>query len=170
VRRGQARQRHPHHPGLWQRLRALAEHCPGEFGDRPCRLISSSHISTGTTFQGYSVFLPLYKKGNTFFSTPVCARGSELQQNIEGMMVSPYFSGRHERHGSGAPHFIELGEAPVNINGQCHLRAAQSSQGCVGYRSRADGGAVVLATDTEPGSASTIAPCVPCAGCRRSVV
>jgi ribonuclease BN (tRNA processing enzyme) len=51
-------------------------------------------------------------------------------------------------------HFIELGEAPVNINGAVITSAPLNHpQGCVGYRIEADGGAVVLATDTEPGSA-----------------
>jgi phosphoribosyl 1,2-cyclic phosphodiesterase len=50
-------------------------------------------------------------------------------------------------------HFYDVGEHAINLNGATISSAPLNHpQGCVGYRIEADGGVLVLATDTEPGS------------------
>jgi phosphoribosyl 1,2-cyclic phosphodiesterase len=134
-------------------VRALGKSLVREFADRPVQAyIFFTHFHWDH-IQGSPFFLPLYRKGNTFFFYSCLRRGSDLQQAIEGMMVSPYFPVGMSAMGAER-HFIELGEAPVNINGAVITSAPLNHpQGCVGYRVEADGGVVVLATDTEPGSA-----------------
>jgi phosphoribosyl 1,2-cyclic phosphodiesterase len=133
-------------------LRALGKSLLNEFANRPVQAyIFLTHFHWDH-IQGIPFFLPLYKKQNTFFFYSPRRPGTELRKAIQGMMRSPYFpvdmsAMRAKRH------FLELGKAPLNINGAVISSAPLNHpQGCVGYRIEADGGAFVLATDTEPGS------------------
>jgi phosphoribosyl 1,2-cyclic phosphodiesterase len=102
--------------------------------------------------QGIPFFLPLYNKGNAFFFHSVSLKARELQDAVEDQMVSPYFPVDMSIMGS-VRHFYDIGKKPININDAIISSAAMNHpQGCVAYRVDADGGSVVYATDTEPGS------------------
>jgi len=133
-------------------LRALGKSLLAEFADRPIQAhIFLTHFHWDH-IQGIPFFLPLYRKDNTFFFHSLLHSGSDLQQRIEGVMGSPYFP--VEMGAMGAQrHFLDSGEPPINIHGAVISAAPLNHpQGCAGYRVEADGGVLVLATDTEPGS------------------
>jgi len=102
--------------------------------------------------QGLPFFMPLYRKGNAFFFHSVPRKGGELEQAIEGQMSSPYFPVDMSIMGA-VRHFYDIGTEALNINGAVITPVPLNHpQGCVGYRIEADGGILVYATDTEPGS------------------
>jgi phosphoribosyl 1,2-cyclic phosphodiesterase len=133
-------------------LRVLGKSLLGEFADRPLQAyVFLTHLHWDH-IQGIPFFLPFYKKQNTFFFYSPLRRGAELRQAIEVMMRAPYFPVNMSAMAAQL-HFLRLGKAPLNINGAVISSAPlHHPQGCVGYRIEADGGVVVLATDTEPGS------------------
>lgn len=133
-------------------LRGLGKSLLGEFGDRPIQAyIFLTHFHWDH-IQGIPFFLPLYKRGNTFLFHSVMRQGAELQETIEGQMANPYFPVNMNVMGA-ARNFFELEGGTIKVN-DAVLRSAPLNhpQGCVGYRIDADGGSLVLATDTEPGS------------------
>jgi phosphoribosyl 1,2-cyclic phosphodiesterase len=103
--------------------------------------------------QGIPFFLPLYKKGNSFFFHSVSQKGRELKSAVEGQMVTPYFPVDMSIMGA-VRHFYDIGTEPINVNGAIiNTLPMNHPQGSVAYRIEADGGVLVYATDTEPGSA-----------------
>ena len=102
--------------------------------------------------QGIPFFLPLYKKGNSFFFHSVSGKARELKSAVEGQMVTPYFPVDMGIMGA-VWHFYDIGPEAININGAIITTSPMNHpQGCVAYRVEADGGILVYATDTEPGS------------------
>ena len=103
--------------------------------------------------QGIPFFLPLYKKGNSFFFHSVSQKARELKSAVEGQMVYPYFPVDMGIMGA-VRHFYDIGTEAIDINGAIITTLPMNHpQGCVAYRVEADGGILVYATDTEPGSA-----------------
>ncbi len=102
--------------------------------------------------QGIPFFLPLYQKGNCFLFHSVSSKARELKRAVEGQMGTPYFPVDMSIMGA-MRHFYDIGAKPININGAV-VRTARvhHPQGCVAYRVDSDGGSLVYATDTEPGS------------------
>jgi len=132
-------------------MRALGKSLIGEFGERPIQgFVFLTHFHWDH-IQGIPFFLPLYRRGNGFLFHSVL-RGAGLKETIEGQMINPYFPVDMGAMGA-TRHFLNLDEKPVSLEGAT-LRSAPLNhpQGCVGYRIEADGGVIVLATDTEPGS------------------
>ena len=102
--------------------------------------------------QGIPFFLPLYKKGNSFFFHSVSQKARELKSAVEGQMVTPYFPVDMSIMGA-VRHFYDIGTQPININGAIvNTLPLNHPQGSVAYRIEADGGILTYATDTEPGS------------------
>ena len=133
-------------------LRALGKSMVREFADRPVQVhVFLTHFHWDHV-QGIPFFLPFYRKGNTFLFHSLLRRGSELQRTLEGLMGSPYFPVTLSAMGAKFL-FFDLEQGPINIDGAVISSAPLNHpQGCVGYRTEADGHVFVLATDTEPGS------------------
>jgi len=133
-------------------LRALGKSLSSEFAGRPLQAhILFSHFHWDHV-QGIPFFLPFYQKGNTFFFYSCLRRGPHLQKTIEALMRPPYFPVGMSIM-PAERHFREVAESPLRIGGAVvHFAELNHPQGCVGYRLEADGGVLVLATDTEPGS------------------
>jgi phosphoribosyl 1,2-cyclic phosphodiesterase len=133
-------------------LRALGKSLIRQHGDKPIvAYLFLSHFHWDH-IQGIPFFKPLYAKGNAFFFHSVSLRAQELQNAVEGQMVSPYFPVDMSIM-DAVRHFYDIGTEPVNINGATISSVALNHpQGSVAYRIEADGGSLVYATDTEPGS------------------
>ncbi len=133
-------------------MRALGKSLLRQFGDQQVvAYIFLSHFHWDH-IQGIPFFLPLYKRGNAFFFHSVSLKAQELQNAVEGQMVSPYFPVDMSIM-DAVRNFYDIGTDPININGAIITSAAMNHpQGCVAYRVEADGGSLVYATDTEPGS------------------
>ncbi len=133
-------------------LRALGKSLAREFGSRPVvGYIFMSHFHWDH-IQGIPFFVPLYKKGNAFFFHSVSEKGRELEHAVEGQMVTPYFPVDMSIMGA-VRNFYEIGMQAVDVNGAVITSTSLNHpQGCVAYRVEADGGVIVYATDTEPGS------------------
>ena len=130
-------------------LRALGKSLASEFAGRPIQAhIFLTHFHWDH-LQGIPSFVPFYNKENTFFFYSLLCPPAQLRQTIEGMMGSPHFPVAM----AAKRHFIQLGKTAININGAVIKTVRLNHpQGCAGYRIEADGGVLVLATDTEPGS------------------
>jgi len=133
-------------------LRALGKSLLRQFGERPIvAYIFLSHFHWDH-IQGIPFFLPLYKKGNAFFFHAVALNARELQNAVEGQMSTPYFPVDMSIMGA-VRHFYEIGSEPIDVNGAIiSTTVLNHPQGSVAYRVEADGGTLVYATDTEPGS------------------
>jgi phosphoribosyl 1,2-cyclic phosphodiesterase len=133
-------------------LRGLGKSLSREFGARPVvAYVFLSHFHWDH-IQGIPFFLPLYKKGNAFFFHSVSGKARELRGAVEGQMVTPYFPVDMSIMGA-VRHFYDIGKEAVDVNGAIlSTIRLNHPQGCVGYRIEADGGTLVYATDTEPGS------------------
>jgi phosphoribosyl 1,2-cyclic phosphodiesterase len=133
-------------------LRALGRSLIREHGDKPIvAYLFLTHFHWDH-IQGIPFFKPLYSKGNAFFFHSVSLRAQELQSAVEGQMVSPYFPVDMSIMGA-VRHFYDIGSKPLNIHGATISSVALNHpQGSVAYRVEADGGSLVYATDTEPGS------------------
>jgi phosphoribosyl 1,2-cyclic phosphodiesterase len=133
-------------------LRALGKSLIREHGDKPIvAYLFLTHFHWDH-IQGIPFFKPLYSKGNAFFFHSVSLRAQELQSAVEGQMVSPYFPVDMSIMGA-VRHFYDIGSKPLNIHGATISSVALNHpQGSVAYRVEADGGSLVYATDTEPGS------------------
>ena len=133
-------------------LRGLGKSLLREFGDEPIvAYIFLTHFHWDH-IQGIPFFIPLYRKGNSFFFHSVSTKARELKNAVEGQMVTPYFPVDMSIMGA-VRHFYDIGTKPININGAIiNSTALNHPQGSVAYRIAADGGTLVYATDTEPGS------------------
>jgi phosphoribosyl 1,2-cyclic phosphodiesterase len=133
-------------------MRPLGKSLMREFDRKPIlAYVFLSHVHWDH-IQGLPFFLPLYKKGNAFLFHCAPRKGGGLEQAIEGQMSSPYFPVDMGIMGA-VRRFYDIGKKALNINGATITPAALNHpQGCVGYRIEADGGSLVYATDTEPGS------------------
>ncbi len=133
-------------------FRRLGQSLIEEFGEHPIHAsIFLTHFHWDH-IHGIPFFQPLYKEGNIFVFHAVTGSGLELKQVIESQLASPYFPVGIKSVKS-IRHYRNLEAHSLNLNGAvvtfAHLN---HPQGSVGYRIEADGGAFVLATDTEPGS------------------
>ncbi len=133
-------------------FRALGKSLLRQFGEAPIvAYIFLTHFHWDHV-QGIPFFLPLYKKGNAFFFHAVALKARELQNAVEGQMIWPYFPVDMSVMGA-VRNFYEIGTDAIDVNGAIIRTAAMNHpQGCVAYRIEADGGVLVYATDTEPGS------------------
>ena len=133
-------------------LRALGKSLIRQHGEKPIvAYIFLTHFHWDH-IQGIPFFKPLYGKGNAIFFHSVSLRAQELQSAVEGQMISPYFPVDMSIMGA-VRHFYDIGTKPLNIHGATISSVALNHpQGCVAYRVEADGGSLVYATDTEPGS------------------
>lgn len=133
-------------------LRGLGKSLMRQFGDKPIvAYIFLSHFHWDH-IQGIPFFLPLYRKGNAFFFHSVSQKARELKNAVEGQMVTPYFPVDMSIMGA-TRNFYDIGKHPININGAIISSVPLNHpQGSVAYRIAADGGTLVYATDTEPGS------------------
>ena len=133
-------------------LRGLGKSLVREFGDEPIvAYIFLTHFHWDH-IQGIPFFLPLYRKGNSFFFHSVSKKARELKNAVEGQMVTPYFPVDMSIMDS-VRNFYDIGTKPININGAIiNSTALNHPQVSVAYRIAADGGTLVYATDTEPGS------------------
>jgi phosphoribosyl 1,2-cyclic phosphodiesterase len=133
-------------------LRALGKSLIRQHGEKPIvAYLFLTHFHWDH-IQGIPFFAPLYRKGNAFFFHAVSLKARELQDAVEGQMISPYFPVDMSIMGA-VRHFYDIGTKPLNINGATISSVALNHpQGNVAYRIEADGGSLVYATDTEPGS------------------
>jgi ribonuclease Z len=133
-------------------LRALGKSLLRQFGDQPIvAYVFLTHFHWDH-IQGIPFFLPLYRKGNCFFFHSVSKKARELKSAVEGQMVTPYFPVDMSIM-DAVRNFYDIGTQPININGAIISSIPLNHpQGSVAYRISADGGALVYATDTEPGS------------------
>ncbi len=133
-------------------LRALGKSLAREFGGRPIvAYVFLSHFHWDH-IQGIPFFLPLYQAGNSIFFHSVSHKAHELEAAVEGQMITPYFPVDMSVMASTRG-FYDFGTDPININDAIITTAPMNHpQGCVAYRIEADGGTLVYATDTEPGS------------------
>ncbi len=133
-------------------LRGLGKSLLREFGDEPIvAYIFLTHFHWDH-IQGIPFFIPFYRKGNSFFFHSVSKKARELKHAVEGQMVTPYFPVDMSIMGA-VRNFYDIGTKPIDINGAIISSAALNHpQGSVAYRIAADGGTLVYATDTEPGS------------------
>jgi phosphoribosyl 1,2-cyclic phosphodiesterase len=133
-------------------MRALGKSLLRRFGKQPIvAYVFLTHFHWDH-IQGIPFFLPLYNKGNSFFFHSVSQKARELKSAVEGQMVFPYFPVDMGIMGA-VRHFYDIGSEAININGAIvTTRPMNHPQGCVAYRIEADGGTLVYATDTEPGS------------------
>ena len=133
-------------------MRALGKSLIREFGARPITAFLFLTHFHWDHIQGIPFFLPLYRKGNRFFFHSVSTKGLELENAVEGQMVSPYFPVDMSIMG-GARSFYDIGTNPITVsNAVITSTTMNHPQGSVAYRVEADGGSAVYATDTEPGS------------------
>jgi phosphoribosyl 1,2-cyclic phosphodiesterase len=134
-------------------MRGLGKSLLRCFGKKPIvAYIFLSHFHWDH-IQGIPFFLPLYRKGNSFFFHSVSHKGRELKNAVEGQMATPYFPVDMSIMGA-VRHFYDIGTEPIDINGAIiNSLPLHHPQGSVGYRIEADGGILTYATDTEPGSA-----------------
>lgn len=134
-------------------LRALGKSLMREFPNEPIvAYIFLTHFHWDH-IQGIPFFIPLYRKRNSFFFHSVSKKARELKNAVEGQMVTPYFPVDMSIMDS-TRNFYDIGTKPININGAIISSAPLNHpQGSVAYRISADGGTLVYATDTEPGSA-----------------
>ena len=133
-------------------LRALGKSLMRQYPGSPIvAYIFMSHFHWDH-IQGIPFFTPLYRKGNAFFFHSVALAAQDVQHAVEGQMVSPYFPVDMSVM-SAVRHFYDIGTEPIDINGAI-IRSIPLNhpQGCAAYRIEADGGSLVYATDTEPGS------------------
>ena len=133
-------------------LRGLGKSLSREFGNEPIvAYIFLTHFHWDH-IQGIPFFIPLYRKGNSFFFHSVSKKARELKHAVEGQMVTPYFPVDMSIMGA-VRNFYDIGTKPIDINGAIISSSALNHpQGSVAYRIAADGGTLVYATDTEPGS------------------
>ena len=133
-------------------MRGLGKSLQDEFGEHPIQASLFLTHFHWDHIQGIPFFLPLYRRGNQFLFHSVLLTGSGLRNAIEGQMANPYFPVNMGVMGAQR-RFSNLEGKPVSLQGAT-LRSAPLNhpQGSVAYRIDADGGAFVLATDTEPGS------------------
>jgi phosphoribosyl 1,2-cyclic phosphodiesterase len=133
-------------------LRSLGKGLMREFGERPIHgYVFLTHFHWDH-IQGIPFFPPFYKAGNIFLFHSVKREGADIQAVIEDQMANPYFPVNMKEMAS-TRHFFNLDQRPINLSGAV-IRSIPLNhpQGCVAYRIDADGGSIVLATDTEPGS------------------
>jgi phosphoribosyl 1,2-cyclic phosphodiesterase len=133
-------------------LRSLGKSLLREFGEHPIRgFIFLTHFHWDH-IQGIPFFAPLYRSSDHFLFHAVRRNEDELKRVIEGQMINPYFPVDMTVLAS-ARNFYDLDYSAIEIQGAV-IRSAPLNhpQECVAYRIEADGGAFVLATDTEPGS------------------
>ena len=132
--------------------RACGKSLQREFGDKTIYgyfLMTHFHWDH---IQGIPFFSPLYRAGNAFAFLSVRRKKNELRELIEGQLGSPHFpvdmsvllAGRN--YSSIDSEMFEVETA------QIRTAALNHPQGSVAYRIDADGGSLVFATDTEPGS------------------
>ena len=133
-------------------LRGLGKSLSREFGEQPISgFVFLTHFHWDH-IQGIPFFVPLYKKGNTFLFHSVSRQASELEAAIQGQMANPYFPVDMGVMGASRQFYV-LDQNPITLSKAVISPAPLNHpQGCVAYRIDADGGSVVLATDTEPGS------------------
>jgi phosphoribosyl 1,2-cyclic phosphodiesterase len=133
-------------------MRGLGKSLQDEFGERPIQASLYLTHFHWDHIQGIPFFQPLYQRGNTFMFHSVLRTGSGLKDAIEGQMANPYFPVNMGVM-AAQRRFSNLDGKPVSLKG-ANLRSAPLNhpQGCVAYRIDAEGGAIVLATDNEPGS------------------
>lgn len=133
--------------------RALGKSLQREFGEKTISCFFLMTHFHWDHIQGIPFFAPLYQAGNTFlFLSGRPCKKNDLRELIEGQMGSLHFPVDMSAVAS-ARNFSSINLEEIDIQG-ARVRTAQLNhpQGSVAYRIDADGGSMVFATDTEPGS------------------
>lgn len=132
--------------------RALGKSLEREFNGRSIQAYFLMTHFHWDHIQGVPFFAPLYRPGNTFFFLSAKRNKNDLRSLIEGQMGSPYFPVEMKSLAASLS-FSYLKGNEISIH-SATIRSAPLNhpQGSAAYRIDADGGSIVFATDTEPGS------------------
>ncbi|MBZ5719775.1 MAG: MBL fold metallo-hydrolase [Acidobacteriia bacterium] len=134
-------------------LRTLGQQLRHEFKDRPV----SAHIFVShfhwDHIQGIPFFGPLYDKPENRFLFHCSSRTRRLKQVMEEQMAAPYFPVDMSEMKAQRDYYgleegrVDLDDVTVEAMWLNH------PQGCMGFRLETKQGAMVYATDNEPGDA-----------------
>jgi phosphoribosyl 1,2-cyclic phosphodiesterase len=133
-------------------FRALGQQLRREFNGRPI----SAHIFVShfhwDHIQGIPFFAPLYDAAENRFQFHSSSRTRSLKRVMEEQMAAPYFPVDMSEM-KAQRDFYDIEQGKVQF-GQVQVEAMwlNHPQGCLGFRLQTQSGAVVYATDNEPGN------------------
>jgi len=132
-------------------FRVLGQQFRREFENRPLNAhVFVSHFHWDH-IQGIPFFGPLYDRSENRFSFHSSKRTRSLKRVMEEQMASPYFPVDLSEM-KAQRNFYDIEEGRVSFDGvNIHAKWLNHPQGCMGFRLETPDGAVVYATDNEPG-------------------